>query len=340
MESYSLRISDGESADTLHFGLDPMATNGIDPDLNEYELPPSPPFVGFYSRFVGEGLSPIVPIGLGLYRDYRNGDTSTIGSVMHRVNFRPGVSQNTIRLSWWDIHPKIRLRFQDVITGTLIDTVVEGGDSGSYLITNPTGFNALFITVNYLTVRPVELISFRSTIIDNDVNLFWETSKELNNMGFEVHRLKDGIADWTNIGFVQGHFNTNENKSYRFTDKNLQSGSYKYRLKQIDVNGNFEYFNLTETVVIGIPQEIFLSQNYPNPFNPETVINYKLSSGDHVALGIYDASGKLIRYLVNEYKPAGYYEVSLNSDVLPSGVYYYNMETSGRVISRKMLILK
>ena len=122
---------------------------------------------------------------------------------------------------------------------------------------------------------PVELSAFTSTVSNRDVTLNWSTASELNNSGFDIERsLTEG--QWTKAGNVQGNGTTNELKNYQFTDKNLSSGTYSYRLKQIDFNGNFEYFNLNEEIIVGIPDQFSLSQNYPNPFNPTTKIDFQL----------------------------------------------------------------
>ena len=63
-------------------------------------------------------------------------------------------------------------------------------------------------------------------------------------------------------GFVNGHGTISEQMNYSFTDKNLITGKYKYRLKQVDYNRNYEYFELAEEVSIGIPDKYELSQNY------------------------------------------------------------------------------
>jgi len=130
---------------------------------------------------------------------------------------------------------------------------------------------------------PVELTSFTSTVNQRNVTLKWTTEREDNNSGFEIERGEtsnvkgETLNDWNKIGFVQGQGNSNTIHPYSFEDKKLFSGKYKYRLKQIDYNGNFEYFDLLNEVVIGTPEKFSLSQNYPNPFNPKTVISYQLA---------------------------------------------------------------
>jgi hypothetical protein len=190
---------------------------------------------------------------------------------------------------------------------------------------------------------PVELISFSSSINQGDVTLNWNTASETNNSGFEIERsdVKDGTAnDWRKISFVQGNGTNSSPKHYEFTDRNLSSGKYKYRLKQIDFNGNFEYFNLSGEVVIGIPDRFFLSQNYPNPFNPVTSIAYGIPEAGDVKLQVFDMNGREIKTLVNEFKDAGYYTLKFDASGLASGSYVYRIESNNFVSVKKIVFLK
>lgn len=91
-----------------------------------------------------------------------------------------------------------------------------------------------------------------------------------------------------------------------------------------------------------------LFQNYPNPFNPKTTIKYaitkeKTSNGasiHKVTLKVYDILGRCITTLVDEEKPAGYYEVAFNATNLPSGVYFYQLKTGNFVETKKLVLLK
>jgi len=94
-----------------------------------------------------------------------------------------------------------------------------------------------------------------------------------------------------------------------------------------------------------IPEQYLLSQNYPNPFNPSTRISWQSPVGSHQTLKVYDVLGNEVATLVDEYKPAGMYEVEFNghSDEgqnLSSGIYFYRLEAGSFVETRKMIYLK
>ncbi len=89
-----------------------------------------------------------------------------------------------------------------------------------------------------------------------------------------------------------------------------------------------------------VPQDFVLSQNYPNPFNPTTTIQYQLPEGSNVKVVIYDALGKQVAVLVNEYQNAGTYSTNFKASNLASGIYFCRMEAGNFVKVNKMLLLK
>jgi len=89
-----------------------------------------------------------------------------------------------------------------------------------------------------------------------------------------------------------------------------------------------------------LPTEFKLFQNYPNPFNPATKIRWQLPVSSWQTLKIYDVLGNEIVKLVDEYKPAGSYEIEFNASSLPSGVYFYKIHAGSFVQTKKMILLK
>ncbi|MEE9430861.1 MAG: choice-of-anchor Q domain-containing protein [Melioribacteraceae bacterium] len=199
---------------------------------------------------------------------------------------------------------------------------------------------------------PVELTTFSVSILGNTVQLNWETATEVNNYGFNVERSsfrKDGTTpvrtEWKNIGFIEGHGNSNSPKLYNYIDNSIEAfGSYLFRLKQIDIDGMFEYSDEVE-VSIGTPNKFELMQNYPNPFNPTTTIKYSVPNvasnfSSSVMLKVYDVLGKEVVTLVNQKQNAGRYNVEFNATNLPSGIYFYSINIDGNILSKKMMLIK
>ncbi len=89
-----------------------------------------------------------------------------------------------------------------------------------------------------------------------------------------------------------------------------------------------------------IPTDFSISQNYPNPFNPNTKIKYQIPELSFVTLKVYDVLGNEIMTLVNGEESAGKYKVEFDATGLPSGVYFYSLQTGDFINTRKMIILR
>jgi len=87
-----------------------------------------------------------------------------------------------------------------------------------------------------------------------------------------------------------------------------------------------------------IPSNFALQQNFPNPFNPSTTIKFSIPSESFTTLKVYDVLGNEIEKLVNEYLPAGNYEINFSASSFSSGIYFYRI-TSGSFTAVKKLIL-
>jgi hypothetical protein len=83
-----------------------------------------------------------------------------------------------------------------------------------------------------------------------------------------------------------------------------------------------------------------LFQNYPNPFNPVTIIKYSLPVKSKVKLIIYNSLGEKVKQLVNEEKPIGTYTIEFDASNLPSGIYFYKLQTQNFTQTKKMILLR
>jgi len=195
------------------------------------------------------------------------------------------------------------------------------------------------VTYGDIYPLPVELVTFDVSVLDKNVTLTWITASELNNSGFEIQRIDKTKNIWKEIGFIEGKGTTSEIQYYSFIDENVPSGKYRYRLKQVDFDGTFEYSEIIE-VVVGTPTEFSLGQNYPNPFNPSTTINYSIPEFSFVTLKVYDVLGSEVATLVNEDKSVGSYEVEFDANELTSGIYFYKIQSGSFVETKKMVLMK
>ena len=89
-----------------------------------------------------------------------------------------------------------------------------------------------------------------------------------------------------------------------------------------------------------VPDKFSLFQNYPNPFNPKTNIKYEIANSSYVNLKVFDITGKLVDLLVDQEESPGTYEVDFNGSNIPSGIYFYRLESGNFKETRKMILVK
>jgi hypothetical protein len=197
----------------------------------------------------------------------------------------------------------------------------------------------VFASFRFDNIIPVELASFNASVDNDNVFLRWTTATETNNQGFEVQRLVGLNNQWQKIGFVSGNGNSTSPIDYFFQDKDLLTGDYNYRLKQIDFDGSYS-FSKEINVSINSPEMFVLYQNYPNPFNPVTTIQFEVPYSSFVTLKVFDVLGNEISSLVSEVVLAGSHKVNFNASNLPSGIYFYSLYSGGIVLNNKMILIK
>ncbi len=195
-------------------------------------------------------------------------------------------------------------------------------------------------------VLPVVLSNLSSSVSGRDIKLSWITSFENNNSGFEIERVmvtNENLV-FEKVGFVSGKGTVNIPTNYTYKDRNLQTGKYKYRLKQIDHNGNSAYYSMDSEIEVGVPTKYDLSQNYPNPFNPKTKINFEIPYDSKVKMLLYDVTGREIKTLINEVRNAGYHTIVFDASDISSGIYFYrfiaNANGKDYINTKKMAIIK
>ena len=89
-----------------------------------------------------------------------------------------------------------------------------------------------------------------------------------------------------------------------------------------------------------LPEEFRLYPAYPNPFNSSTNIRFKVETHRHAYLRVYDIKGRLVETLVDEQLLPGNYDVVWNANTVASGVYFVHLQSSNRIQTRKLILLK
>jgi hypothetical protein len=92
--------------------------------------------------------------------------------------------------------------------------------------------------------------------------------------------------------------------------------------------------------IVELPQDYALHQAYPNPFNPTTTIRFDLPETGHVKLAVYNVLGREVAKLVDRNLEAGYHTVQLDGSQMASGMYFYQMQASGFIDTKKVVLIK
>lgn len=157
-----------------------------------------------------------------------------------------------------------------------------------------------------------------------------------SNGVFTVESFPTSIAQ-NSFGYARVKFRPNANNQ-TFTGTITVSSSDT--VKTVNVTGYSNNLSGITTVSSQVPDKFALSQNYPNPFNPSTKINFAVPYKSFVSLKVFDMNGREVSALVNNTLQAGIYQYDFHAATLPSGTYFYKLETSDFTSTKKLILIK
>jgi hypothetical protein len=171
------------------------------------------------------------------------------------------------------------------------------------------------VSMNGATPLPVELSSFEVSVESQTVQLKWQTESEQNSAHFDLERSQNA-KDWETFNRVPAAGNSMNTLNYNGVDHQPYSEISYYRLKQVDINGQFEYSsvrsaNLKSTEV----QNITI---FPNPTTGSVTL--ESNRGNLESITIFDVFGKDVTSQVVEMKRS-HSKVEINVSLLESGIY-------------------
>jgi len=189
----------------------------------------------------------------------------------------------------------------------------------------------------YLDLPPNPPRNIRYTANINEKKIIFTWKKNSENDFKEYHIFRDTVQGFTpdsaHLYLILPDSTLGDTAQFidTYSGENVK---YYYRIIATDNQENESSPSDEISVIITgvdimdveIVTDYRLYQNYPNPFNPNTVIGYQLAMGSYVKVMVYDIKGELLEVLVNENKPAGYYEVEFNAGKYASGIYLYRIE--------------
>lgn len=246
----------------------------------------------------------------------------------------------------WEVADSLNQE-RDMSSAVLLDNgnvLVSGGDDYSNL-TNPW-LNSCEL-YNYLENK-WELVTSMYSARDNHSSIMLTNGLILftgGNFGTETWELYDPNT-FTNIYYGSYPVSQFLSNIVKLSNGNVVSiGGWTVKGSELPVISTTPmcelYSTLTgieKTNLIG-PNTIYLFQNFPNPFNPTTKICYTIDQPGFVKLMIFDITGKLLEVLVNEEKGAGTFDVFFDAKNYSSGIYFYQLQSSGKTLTKKMVLI-
>ena len=179
-----------------------------------------------------------------------------------------------------------------------------------------------------IVLLPVTLTSFSAYAVSDHVELKWSTETEQNVDRFEVQRSKDGV-DWEYVTSVAANGNTSTQSIYGAVDNKPLAGFSYYRLKAIDLNGEFDYSDLRRVEFRPANAEV-----YPNPARGQVTISGLVDDIEHVRL--LDSRGAVVR----TWRVAGEVQIEAPVADLPAGVYMVELNTASGAVQTERLVIQ
>ncbi|MDO8548972.1 MAG: T9SS type A sorting domain-containing protein [Ignavibacteria bacterium] len=225
-----------------------------------------------------------------------------------------------------------------------------------FVVWSPNNYPNNYINYRQYDANPLTPANFAGTTYNNHPKVIWIANSEPDLNHYEIWRqfvidIKNP-GSWTLIATsTQTNFVDND-----VVIGNGSAGDVIYKIRAKDINNHlsgytntisFDFQDLQKQAYSSSDEikDFSISQNYPNPFNPSTKITYALPEDAIVQIKIYDMLGTEVAELVNDTKPAGYYETTFDASNFSSGVYIYRITAlrEDRILfsqSKQMIMLK
>ena len=186
---------------------------------------------------------------------------------------------------------------------------------------------------------PVKMLYFTATPEDNSyIKLDWATASEIDNSGFELQRSTDG-ASFKDMAWIPGMGNSTTTNVYRYDDRTCDPNVvYYYRLKQIDIDGVFEYSNIVSAILIG-EHGFAMEELKPNPATNKVNVNVISSVNNPSRIAVIDMLGRIV---INQQWAlySGLNGIDLDLSDVSSGTYTVTVYSGNIVSSKKLVVFK
>jgi len=178
---------------------------------------------------------------------------------------------------------------------------ITGGNAGAKIIFPSANYSGPFATVgpfyysnnsSGVGLLPLTLVSFYGSQQNQDVILYWRTENEENISSFQIELSGDGNADWQPIETILSMAANEGGYSYSYIDYTKMNGGRYYRLKIINMDGQYTY----STVLF-----IASGQTGTISVTPTLVsgsINITMPASGTTSVSIYNTNGQLVKTFI------------------------------------------
>jgi hypothetical protein len=200
-----------------------------------------------------------------------------------------------------------------------------------------------FMTDNEGYIIPIELLSFDANSVGNRVELNWTTASEQNSARFDIERAlitNAGKSAFVKIDEVPARGNSATNSDYFAVDKNVSLGNtYAYRLKMIDLNGEFKYSN-EQVVVLNANGIMNISDIMPNPVKAEASFDINLAENVKLSIEVIDISGKIVKKIADRVFEKGMNNIKFDTRDLSNGSYKVIIRGDKFVVNKNFTVTR
>lgn len=236
------------------------------------------------------------------------------------------LNMTALRVAHWDASGSI---WNDLGFKNFVGTEAAGSVTTANAVTSFSPFS--FGSTTGGGALPVEMTTFTGSLVTEGVALDWTTQVEINNDHYTVERSVDG-TEFEAIGEVKGAGNSSIELSYRFIDTNPKQGLVYYRLKQVDIDGEFENSDLVAVFIKGTNAPTATWSMYPNPAKDKLQIAGG-EAGMQVEVEILDQNGRSINHMPITFGN----EQTLDVSGLSPGMYVLRVQSAVGMSSQRFV---
>jgi hypothetical protein len=196
----------------------------------------------------------------------------------------------------------------------------------------------IFNTGTYVS----QIIGLNAVLNGDSVKVSWYSANESSGTNYDIERTvqtNNGTSQWSVVGNIKSDIISSA-RYYEFIDHPNELGTIYYRIVQKDNAGNIQPSDVARVEFFESKGKISLGQNSPNPFTDETTILFYLSEPSWLKFEFFNSHIELIKELDRQQYPKGENKVVFSGKDLPTGVYFYRVQSDDFVEVRKMVLAR